>query len=193
MAEDGAAGGGGGTALLVIDMQVGQIERPVYRGTEVLSRIRALLEGARAVGVPVVHVRHEAPEGELFAPGTRGWEIHPSVAPAGDEPVIGKRSADAFHDSELLNVLRALGARRLVVAGCRTDYCIDTTCRRATTLGFDVTLASDAHTTTDNAVLPAAQIIAHHNATLDDFGDERHVVTTCPADEITFGQGAGSR
>lgn len=188
MEEGGAAGAAGGTALLVIDAQVGQIERPVFRGPEVLGRIRMLLERARAAGVAVVYVRHEAPEGELFAPGTRGWEIHPSVAPAGGEPVVSKRSADAFHGSELLNVLRALGARRLVVAGCRTDYCIDTTCRRATTLGFDVTLASDAHTTNDNAVLPAAQIIAHHNATLDDFGDESHVVTARPADEITFGQ-----
>ena len=178
---------GGGAALLVVDAQVGQIERPVFRGLEVLARIRALLERARAAGVPVVYVRHESPEGELFAPGSRGWEIHPSVAPAGGEPVVSKRSADAFHESELLGVLRGLGVRRLVVAGCRTDFCIDTTCRRATTLGFDVTLASDAHTTTDNEVLTAARIIAHHNATLDDFGDERHVVTARPVDEITFG------
>lgn len=188
MEDGGAAGAAGVTALLVIDAQVGQIERPVFRGPEVLSRIAALLGRARAAGVPVVYVRHESPAGELFAPGTRGWEIHPSVAPAPGEPVVCKRSADAFHETQLLGLLRGLGARRLVVAGCRTDYCIDATCRRATTLGFDVTLASDAHTTTDNAVLKAAQIIAHHNATLDDFGDERHVVTARPADEINFGR-----
>lgn len=193
MTDAGGAEVRGGTALLVVDAQVGQIERPVFRGVEVLGRIRVLLERARAAGAPVVYVRHESPAGELFAPGTRGWEIHPAVAPAAGEPVVSKRSADAFHESGLLEVLRGLGVKRLVVAGCRTEYCIDTTCRRATTLGFDVTLASDAHTTTDNPVLAAAQIIAHHNATLDDFGDERHVVTARPAGAITFGGSGGGR
>lgn len=188
MTDEGASRVEGGTALLVVDVQVGQIERPVFRGGEVLARVGGLLERARAAGVPVVYVRHE--EGELFAPGSRGWEIHPSVAPAGGEPVVGKRSADAFHGTELQAVLSSLGVRQLVVAGCRTEYCIDSTCRRATALGFDVTLASDAHTTTDNGVLAAAQIIAHHNATLDDFGDERHGVTVRPSEEITF-KGSG--
>jgi nicotinamidase-related amidase len=174
------------TALLVVDVQVGQIERPVFRGEEVLALIRGLLKRARAAGVPVVHVRHEAAEGELFERGSRGWEIHPSAAPDAGEPVVAKRAADAFHETGLREVLDGLGVRRLVVAGCRTDYCIDTTCRRATTLGYDVTLAADAHTTTDNDVLRAAQIIAHHNATLDDFGDESHAVTVRPAAEIEF-------
>ena len=35
------------------------------------------------------------------------------------------------------------------------EYCIDTACRHATTLGFDVTLVGDAHTTIDNEVLKA--------------------------------------
>lgn len=174
------------TALLVVDVQVGQIERPVFRAAEVLGHIGELLGRARAAGAPVVYVRHETPEGELFAPGSRAWEIHPSVAPAAGEPVVAKRAADAFHETELREVLERLGVRRLVVAGCRTEYCIDTTCRRATTLGYDVTLAADAHTTTDNGVLGAADIVAHHNATLDDFGDERHTVAARPAATITF-------
>src|SRR5258708_16974418 len=32
-------------------------------------------------------------------------------------------------------------------------YCVDTTCRRATSLGYDVKLAGDAHLTRDNEVL----------------------------------------
>jgi hypothetical protein len=62
---------------------------------------------------------------------------------------------------------------------------VDTTCRRATTLGYDVTLAGDAHTTMSE-VLPAEQIIAHHNATLDDFGNDRHVVSVKRSEEINF-------
>jgi len=65
-----------------------------------------------------------------------------------------------------------------------TEYCVDTTCRRATSLGYDVTLAGDAHLTRDNGVLIAANIIAHHNFVLDDFGAGDHVITVKPADQI---------
>jgi nicotinamidase-related amidase len=67
-----------------------------------------------------------------------------------------------------------------------TEYCVDTTCRRATSLGYDVTLAGDAHLTRDNGVLTAANIIAHHNFVLDDFGAGDHVITVKPADQIIF-------
>ena len=120
-----------------------------------------------------------------LAVGTHGWEIHPAVAPAEGEPVVRKRAADSFHETTLGEELSARGVRHLVVAGCRTQYCVDTTCRRATTLGYDVTLASDAHTTTDDK-LSAAQIVEHHNSTLDDFGNDRHVVTVRESKEIEF-------
>src|SRR5581483_3373536 len=56
------------------------------------------------------------------------------------------------------------------------EYCVDTTCRRATSLGYDVTLVGDAHLTRDNGVLTAANIIAHHKFVLDDFGAGDHVI-----------------
>jgi nicotinamidase-related amidase len=64
--------------------------------------------------------------------------------------------------------------------------CIDTTCRHATTLGYDVTLASDAHTTINSDILTAAQIVAHHNETLDDFGNDEHVIVLKASSEIAF-------
>ena len=67
-----------------------------------------------------------------------------------------------------------------------TEYCVDTTARRAVSMGYDVTLVSDAHTTIDNKLLTAAQIIAHHNALLDGFDAGPHAVTVKPADEVTF-------
>ena len=67
-----------------------------------------------------------------------------------------------------------------------TEYCVDTTCRRAISLGYDVTLASDAHLTQDNGVLSAANIIAHHNFVLDNFGAGDHVITAKPTDQIAF-------
>lgn len=67
-----------------------------------------------------------------------------------------------------------------------TEYCVDTTCRRAASLGYHVMLACDAHLTRDNVVLTAANIIAHHNFVLDDFGAAEHVVRVKRADEIVF-------
>ncbi|NMC12554.1 MAG: hypothetical protein GYA34_06690 [Chloroflexi bacterium] len=44
---------------------------------------------------------------------------------------------------------------------------MDTTCRRAYSLGYDVTLIKDAHSTWNTDVLEAPQIIAHHNQVLE--------------------------
>jgi len=63
---------------------------------------------------------------------------------------------------------------------------IDTACRHATTLGFDVTLVSDGHTTIDNDSLKAEQIIAHHNRALNGFNSGNHMVNVKPASEIDF-------
>ena len=43
--------------------------------------------------------------------------------------------------------------RQEIVMGAQTEVCVDTTCRRAFGLGFDVTLVSDGHSTWDNATL----------------------------------------
>jgi nicotinamidase-related amidase len=54
----------------------------------------------------------------------------------------------------------------LIICGMHTEFCVDTTSRRALALGYPVILIEDGHTSAGNAVLSAAQVIAHHNATL---------------------------
>ncbi|MGH3184159.1 MAG: isochorismatase family protein, partial [Streptosporangiaceae bacterium] len=80
--------------------------------------------------------------------------------------------------------LAARGIGHLVIAGAMTEYCIDTNCRRATSQGYDVTLAADAHITSDNKILMAEQIVAHHNKLLAGFGSGSHRVTVMPAAAI---------
>ena len=67
------------------------------------------------------------------------------------------------------------------VAGMQTEFCIDTNCRAAFDLGYKVVLAKDGHTTFDTPVLSAAQIIAHHNRTLNG-----SFVELAAADDIVF-------
>lgn len=157
------------TGLLVIDLQRGMftdVQKP-HDGEGVLSRVAGLLKRARANGIPILHVQHDGGPGDpLSKPGV-GWEIHPDVAPRPGEPVIGKARCSAFPGTDLDAHLKRLGITRLVIAGMQTEMCIDTNCRAAADLGYKVVLAKDGHTTFDTPVLSAAQIIAHHNRTLD--------------------------
>jgi nicotinamidase-related amidase len=80
--------------------------------------------------------------------------------------VIHKSTPDAFHETPLQHELAARRIKHLVVAGLQTEYCIDTTCRRAFSLGYHITLVEDAHSTWDSLPLTAQQIINHHNHVL---------------------------
>ena len=72
--------------------------------------------------------------------------------------------------------------------GCQTEYCVDTTVRRATTMGYNVTLVGNAHTTDDydEAVLTAAKRIEYHNKVLNGFSTDDYVITVKPTSEVTF-------
>jgi nicotinamidase-related amidase len=156
------------TALLIIDLQRGMFEagETPHEGEAVLSRVAGLIERARGEGVPVLHVRHAGDPGDPLETGTPGFEIHPKVAPKAGEPVITKTRCSAFFDTPLLEELKRRGIDRLVVAGMQTEYCVDTSCRAAADLGYQVVLVRDGHTTFDTSVLPAEKIVAHHNRTL---------------------------
>lgn len=174
-------------ALLLVDVQTGLVELlPTEVQRSVLPKIKTLLTKARASGIPVIYIQHNGPKGHPLEAHTKGWEIHPSLTPADEEPVVEKRESDSFFETTLQQELGKRAITHLIVSGGMTEYCVDTTCRRATSLGYDVTLASDAHLTRDNGVLTAANIIAHHNFVLNDFGAGEHVVTVKPTDEIVF-------
>jgi nicotinamidase-related amidase len=65
-----------------------------------------------------------------------------------------------------------------------TQYCVDTTVRRAVSLGYDVTLVADGHMTADSGALGFEQIIEHHNALLGGFDAGPHSVTVAPLDQV---------
>ena len=175
------------TALLIIDVQVGIIDGlRAYGGREVLEQINKLLSKARAVNMSIIYVQHDGEAGHPLEVGSQGWQIHPEIKPHEEDLIIRKRASDSFFETSLQRELQARGIEHLIVAGCMNEYCVDTTSRRAISMGYDVTLVSDAHTTMDNKLLPAAQIIAHHNALLDGFDAGAHAITVKPADDVTF-------
>lgn len=175
------------TALLIIDVQIGLIDGlPAYRGAEVVQRIASLAATARTAGVPVIYVQHDGQPGHRLEPNTPGWPIHRDIAPQTGDLVLHKRYCDSFFETALQAELQERHIARLVIAGCMTEYCIDTTSRRAVSLGYDVTLVKDAHSTADNEQLTAAQVIAHHNELLDGFQAGRHGIAVKPAASVAF-------
>jgi ureidoacrylate peracid hydrolase len=66
------------------------------------------------------------------------------LAPTEDEIVFPKTSSSVFISTNIDYVLRNLGTQYLIVAGCLTDQCVDSTVRDACDLGYLVTVATDA-------------------------------------------------
>jgi nicotinamidase-related amidase len=170
------------TALLIIDAQNvffdGPDGQPVHQAGAVLVNLTALVQRARAAGVPVIYIQHE--DEDLMKPEPN-WQLHPDLTPEPDEPVVEKTRPDAFFQTGLDALLKERGVDHLVIAGNQTDFCINATCRAAQALGYRVTLAADAHGTYDSAGQTAATIIARHNS---DLGNGIAVVQ--PTDQIRF-------
>lgn len=173
------------TALLIIDMQIALFSyenEPLYRDEQVLDNIRVLIEKARRSGAPVIYVQHCSLEDDEFREGCETWPIHPRIAPLEGDTIVKKYSWDAFHGTPLQEYLQKLGVQNLVIAGGQTEFCLDTTCRRAYSMGYkNNILVQDAHTTLDSKLMTAPQIIAHHEHVLGG-----RFVKLQPTSEVVF-------
>lgn len=113
--------------------------------------------------------------------------LHPDLAVAGDDLQIEKDSCDVFLATGLGGELSRRDIDRVVVAGLETEYCGDTTCRRALSEWFEVVIAADAHTTHDTPDLSAAQLIGHHNRVLDKLTADSRRITVMATADVNFG------
>lgn len=170
------------TALVIIDVQKGMFleSDPVYKGAELLHNIHELLAKARSKGIPVFYIQHQEAVGQPLEYGTEGWEIHEKIAPLPRDILIQKKTPDSFYQTSLDTELKKRDIRHVVLAGIQSDVCVDTTCRRAFSLGYKVTLVTDAHSTWDTKELTAQQVINHHNQVLRWFADGKETL------EVTF-------
>ena len=173
------------SALVVIDVQCGW-----YRATPgphdplgTLSRMNALIRKARTAARPVIFIQHaEAPDCVFGSPA---WQLLPELDRQPEDLVIGKNVCDAFCSTPLEAELRRRRVDTLVISGCATEFCVDTTLRSALSRGFRVVAVADAHTTKDRPVLTASQIIAHHNWVWSEMSAPLPVRLRC-TDELSF-------
>lgn len=159
------------TALIVIDVQNIMFETPGYtlhNGDTVMSNIQQLIAKARESSIPVVYIQHTTEGiGSPFEKDGHNWQVHADIAPKAGDTTSLKYTYDAFCNTELDAKLKGLGAEKLVFCGLQTEVCVDTTVRSALAHGYTSVLAGDAHSSYDNDVMKAADIVAHHNNVLD--------------------------
>lgn len=175
-------------AVLVIDVQRGLCEGAweTFESARIIDNINQVTSKARAAGVPVVVIQHESKSG-LFTYGSEAWQLAPALHTAATDTLLRKTTPDSFHLTELEALLKRSAVTELVVCGMQTDFCVDTTTRRALALGYPVVLVSDGHSTLNNKHLSAAQIIEHHNETLSSISSFGPVVRLERAQDVRFG------
>ncbi len=174
-------------ALLIIDVQQGLCEgdHAAYACADVIARINVVSAKARAAGVPVIFVQHEATDGSL-AFDTRAWQLAQGLEFEPGDRRVRKTTPDAFLRTELDALLQAHEIGELIVCGMHSEFCVDTTTRRALALGYPVVLIEDGHTSEGNAFVSAPQVIAHHNVTLANITSFGPRVRTVTASSLQF-------
>lgn len=169
------------TAVVIIDAQVGLVEGMSIYGKEgVISRIKNLLSMSHRVGWEVIYIMDD----DIGQGDPAQSAIHPHILPIEGDVVFHKTSTSAFFRTGLDDHLKARNVERLVVAGFKTEACVDTTCRHAFGLGYQVTLVADGHSTSDRDVLAAEQIIKHHNSNLHGLDNHEFMIEVRALDEI---------
>lgn len=188
-------------ALLVVDMQnafllpeIGYV--PCDEAREVLPAINALAAALRAAGGQVVFLKnvHDDELAESWAgmyamhgqdmarrraaalsPDASGFALSSEldVEPADWEVV--KRRYSAFHpgSSNLEAMLRDRGIETVILTGCTTDVCVESTARDAMMLDFRVIVVEDATAARDDR--------SHHGALA---GLYMHFADVMPAEMV---------
>ncbi len=149
------------TAIITLDVQNDLVE-----GTEgvvetgMLERMAAILQAGRAKDVTVIHVTASARDDFRDIPsnsplwvnlrtqksmiaGTKGAEIHSSVAPLKSELVLNKTCVDPFLTTNLGQSLINSDVNTLVLFGLWTNYVVEATARHGSDMGYRVFVVSD--------------------------------------------------
>ncbi len=152
-------------ALLVIDMQKGSFtdKTPRFDAEGVVQRINELASIFRTQNYPVVYVQHDGSGTGEFEKNTWEWENLDALVVKPEDVRIDKYANDIFYRSKLQSTLEKLKVSELLITGCATDFCVESSIQSALTKDFNITVVADGHTTGDRPHLKAEQVIKHYN------------------------------
>jgi nicotinamidase-related amidase len=180
--QDGMFGG------LGIDLSMYADTRPT---------LAALLAAARSNGVLVVHIqntaladrmsdspaqirfnlrmhesaRRDGPPLRYTVPGTAGHEFGREFTPRAGELVVRKYRSSAFWGTNLEMLLRSNGIHTVVVGGCTTEGCVESTARDAMFNDHYVVIAADCVGSDDRAQHDASMLLMRHRFDLATAGE----------------------
>ncbi|MEC3953087.1 cysteine hydrolase family protein [Nocardia sp. CDC153] len=136
-------------ALIVIDVQneyvVGNL--PIaYPPLDIsLANIGAAMDAAHAAGIPVILIRQAAPaQSPIFARGSAGFALHPTVTERPHDLVIEKTLPSSFTGTGLADWLAEHDIDTIAICGYMTQNCDESTARDAVHRGFAVEFLADA-------------------------------------------------
>jgi len=137
------------TGLLIVDMQNEYFPGGIMELSgmdEASVKAKDLLSFFRQNRWPIFHIQHVIPDttSPVFAPNTRGMQIHDRVQPLPGERVITKNHPNSFRATSLMRELQEAGIERLVICGAMSHMCVEATTRAAADLGFDCIVVHDA-------------------------------------------------
>lgn len=183
------------SAIVSIDMHQGHLADtpdcpcPAPRAREIVAPIDRFHAQARALAVPVIHVRSLLRKGGIDDVGglPAAWRkvfpLHVGPIPNADEHAIEgtrwnrfetevlpddlivqtKKRLTAFYPSDLDFLLRNMATRTLVLDGVMTDCCVLNTAFDASNLGYNVVVLRDLVRGTNEEMEAAAlQIVSLH-------------------------------
>ena len=151
-----------------------------------IPRLGRLIDGARAAGVLVVYVQmttladsrlespaqirfnmrlHAGHTGEPLryaVDGSPGHEMVPEIAPRPGDVVVKKYRSSGFWGTNLDMLLRSNGIETLVVAGCTTEGCVESTARDALFCDYYVVIPEDGVASDDRAQHQASMLLMRH-------------------------------
>jgi nicotinamidase-related amidase len=165
-----------------------------------IPRVAGLAAAAREAGVKVFFVQMTTLEGRLSdspaqirfnlrlhltshgeiqplsytADGSEGQEIVPELAPQPGDLVVKKYRSSAFWGTNLALLLRSNGIECVVMSGCTTEGCVESTARDALFNDHYVVIAEDCVASDDPAQHEASLLLMRHRfdiATADEIRD----------------------
>ena len=155
------------TALLVYDMQVGIIGQ-IQNGPELVTRVKHVLETARAAGLRVFFMRHMSLPKEAtgvfqlrmamawqkvntladvkpwFLRESPSFQLVPELNPLPSEVIFDKITMSAFEGTPLDIALRDCGINSFIIVGVATEIGIEPTVRHGADLGYIPIVVTDA-------------------------------------------------
>lgn len=148
------------SALVMVDCQ-NTYRQGIMQLTHVepaLLEAQKLLNKARALGIPIIHIQHDAGPSTPYDIRTNIGAIADEVAPQNGEAVVVKQYPNAFWHTPLEAQLKSLNIEHIVLAGFMTHMCINSTARGAFNLGFKPTVVASA-CATRSLVGPQGKVI----------------------------------